>query len=140
MAEKVIIDTSKVEARNIGQEVDAMLSLASGERKGFSRKWYDNNFFDDGSHFRYVSPVTGRIVNEKDTVASPRRAIPKASRQIRGMANLILSQILSPLLSRRELASTVTQIRSHTGWRWRGLRLRLKELGIGLTMNGKIRI
>jgi hypothetical protein len=98
MADKIKFDTSKIETRNIGQEIDAMMSLASGERKRFSRRWYDNNFFDDGYHFRYVSPTTGRIVNEKDTVASPRRAIPKASRQIRGMANLLLSQDFLPVV------------------------------------------
>jgi hypothetical protein len=98
MADKLQFDTSKIETRDIGQEIDSMMALATGERRRFSRKWYDNNFFDDGYHFRYVSPVTGRIVNEKDSVASPKRVIPKASRQIRGMANLVLSQDFVPVI------------------------------------------
>jgi hypothetical protein len=96
--DKIKVDTSKVETRNIASEIDAMQTLSIGERRRYSRKWYDNNFFDDGFHFRYISPTTGRIVSEKESTTSPKRVIPKASRQIRGMANLVLSQDFVPVV------------------------------------------
>src|SRR3990167_3292967 len=77
-----------------------MMTLADNQRKTYSRHWYDNNFFDDGNHFRFVSRTTGRIVDlsERATLFAPQRAIPKASRQVRGMANLILSQDFIPIV------------------------------------------
>lgn len=86
--------TSKIPTSNIGMAVDAMLKSYENQRKGFERRWYDNNFFDDGFHFRYVSRTTNRIVDLSDRQWStmPQRALPKASRQIRGIANL-LSQL-----------------------------------------------
>lgn len=98
MADK--IDTAKVSIDRIANAVDVMQMMASSERRRFSRKWYDNNFFDDGYHFRYVSRTTGRIVDlsERDSMQMPKRVIPKASRQIRGMANLVLSQDFVPII------------------------------------------
>ena len=100
MATKIQADTSKVETKDISAQVDVMLKMAEAERRRFSRKWYDNNFFDDGFHFRYISPTTGRIVDQTDRASlnSPKRAIPKASRQIRGIANLVMSQDYVPLI------------------------------------------
>lgn len=95
-----IEDTSKIPTENIAQEIENMKSLANNQRKPFARTWYDNNFFDDGHHFRFVSRTTGRIVDmsERASLYAPKRAIPKASRQVRGMANLILSQDFVPLV------------------------------------------
>ena len=94
------IDTSRIATPAIAQEIENMKMLANNQRKNFARGWYDNDFFDDGHHFRFISRSTGRIVDtsEKATIYSPRRAIPKASRQIRGMANLLLSQDFQPLV------------------------------------------
>lgn len=69
-------------------------------RKSFERRWYNNNFFDDGYHYRYVSRVTGRVVDltaQQDSFI-PYRAIPKASRQVRGVANLILANQPQPVI------------------------------------------
>jgi len=93
-------DTSSIETRNMGQEIELMVQMAEGSRKNFARHWYDNNFFDEGRHFRFISRTTGRIVDlsDKASLYTPKRAIPKASRQIRGMANLILSQDFIPIV------------------------------------------
>lgn len=75
--------------------------LAEGrKRKPFERRWYNNNFFDDGFHYRFVSRTTGRIVDLSASQDSfiPFRAIPKASRQIRGVANLILANQPQPVI------------------------------------------
>jgi hypothetical protein len=91
-------DTSRIETKSIANEIDVMVKLASSTRKYFARNWYNNNFFDDGYHLRSISRTTGRIVDlsNRATLYSPRRNIPKTSRQIRGMVNLMLSQDYVP--------------------------------------------
>lgn len=75
----------------ISSEVENMVERYSYQRRPFERRWYDNNFFDDGFHFRYLSRTTGKIVdNDGSSGSAPKRAIPKASRQIRGVASLLL--------------------------------------------------
>ena len=88
------IGTNDVETKDIGQVVEELVKSSESSRRGHERRWYDNNFFDDGHHFRYLSRTTNKIVDqsERSTIYSPQRAIPKASRQIRGVANLLLSQ------------------------------------------------
>jgi hypothetical protein len=90
--------TSSVASANIGQAVDEIMTASTSERKGFERRWYDNNFFDDGYHFRYLSRTQNKIVDlsEKQNMWAPIRAIPKASRQIRGVANLLVSRDFVP--------------------------------------------
>jgi hypothetical protein len=93
-------NTSSMATKKIGFEVDKMMKLADGQRKNYERRWYDNNFFDDGHHFRYVSRTTNRIVDLQDrgSTGNPLRAIPKTSRQIRGMANLLMSGNFVPVV------------------------------------------
>lgn len=71
---------------------------AKNRRRIFERRWYDNNFFDDGFHFRYLSRSSNKIVDlsERSTIYTPQRSIPKASRQIRGIMNLLLSSDPTP--------------------------------------------
>lgn len=85
--------TSQVPTEAISSVIENMINVYSSQRKQFERKWYDNNFFDDGYHFRYLSRTTGKIVDQSDIASkiSPTRAIPKASRQIRGVVNLLLA-------------------------------------------------
>lgn len=77
----------------MGQAVETMIQASKFQRKVFERRWYDNNFFDDGYHFRFLSRSTNKIVDlsDRSTVYAPMRAIPKTSQQIRGMANLLIS-------------------------------------------------
>ena len=92
--------TNSLSTDEAAGEVDRFVELVKMNRKGFERRWYDNNFFDDGYHFRYVSRTTGRIVdqNEKNLAFAPNRAIPKASRQIRGIANLLMQLDPNPVI------------------------------------------
>lgn len=101
MADRVPqVDTSRIDTDKMPQMMEDLQRLAEGQRKNRARHWYDNNFFDDGYHFRFISRTTDRIVDltEKASLYAPRRAIPKASRQIRGMANLVLSQDFIPIV------------------------------------------
>lgn len=86
-------ETSKIKTENIGQTIEDMMKSAEHTRRGFERKAYDNNFFDDGYHFRYVSRTQNKIVDltRESELYQGVRAIPKASRQIRGMVNLLVS-------------------------------------------------
>jgi hypothetical protein len=90
--------TSNISSASIGQAVDEIMTSATSQRKSFERRWYDNNFFDDGFHFRYLSRTQNKIVDltERQNMWAPIRAIPKASRQIRGVANLLVSRDFTP--------------------------------------------
>lgn len=81
-----------IPTKQISSVIDNEVERYSIQRRPFERRWYDNNFFDDGFHFRYMSRTTGKIVDDsgKSSNATPKRAIPKASRQIRGVASLLL--------------------------------------------------
>lgn len=85
-----------------------MVSSYAQQRSKFERRWYDNMFFDDGYHFRYVSRSTGRLLDlsNQAVVNSPQRAIPKSSRQLRGIANLIVQPEYHPYIYAESVDST----------------------------------
>ena len=99
--------TDYLNKRQIGQAVDEMMSMVKNQRFPFERRWYDNNFFDDGYHFRYMSRTENKIVDlsRASTIWAPMRSIPKASRQIRGVANLISSQKFVPIVYPEKISS-----------------------------------
>src|SRR3990167_3260541 len=95
---KQLIELSKlVKAKDsieyaTAKSIVEQLEKSDNQRKGFERRWFENNFFDDGYHFRYVSRQTGKIIDQSELSKElPVRSIPKASRQIRGVANLLTS-------------------------------------------------
>lgn len=93
--------TSYIPTQGIAQVVDSMTKSSEMKRKPFERRWYDNNFFDDGFHFRYVSRQTGRVIDlsqGRHAGGLPMRAIPKASRQLRGVVNLLLAADYVPVI------------------------------------------
>jgi len=100
MADNLNFFNGFIPTGGIGQAVDEMVSMAASARRNFEKKWYDNNFFDDGHHFRYTSSSTGKIVDltESQSGSLPIRAIPKASRQIRGVANLLVAPEYTPVV------------------------------------------
>ena len=101
MADKLKdLGTDRITTDQIGQYVDELIRFSSNQRKGFERRWYDNNFFDDGFHYRYLQRSTGKIVDlsDKSSIYNPLRAIPKASRQIRGIANLMVANDPTPVV------------------------------------------
>ena len=101
MADKAFqYSTDRLDKTQIGEAVNDMMQTAKDKRWSFERRWYDNNFFDDGFHFRYLSRTQNKIVDlsQVSTVWAPMRAIPKASRQIRGVANLLASRQFVPIV------------------------------------------
>lgn len=92
--------TAKLKTRDIGQAVEEMVSMFKNQRSSFEKRWYDNNFFDDGYHFRFLSKSTGKIVDlsQKSSIYTPLRVIPKASKQIRGVVNLITQPDFVPVI------------------------------------------
>ena len=92
--------TDSLTAREMGSVVSDMKKRSQDSRARFERRWYDNNFFDDGFHFRFMSRQANKIVDlsDKATIYSPMRALPKASRQIRGIANLLVSSNPTPIV------------------------------------------
>lgn len=97
MAEQM--PTDELTTPQVAQAVDSFVRMCEDQRKPFERRWFNNNFFDDGYHFRFVSRTTGRIIDQENKNSiSPERAIPKASRQIRGVANLLLQPEYIPVI------------------------------------------
>lgn len=98
--------TNAITSVAMGQTIEEILTAASSQRMGFERRWYDNNFFDDGYHFRYLSRTQNKIVDlsERQNIWAPIRAIPKASRQIRGIANLLVSRDFVPVIYPERIA------------------------------------
>lgn len=90
----------RISTNALGMRIDEITTLYATQRHKFERRWYDNNFFDDGFHFRYVSRTTGKILDqsESSSLGMPQRSIPKASRQIRGVANLLLGPEYTPVI------------------------------------------
>lgn len=84
--------TSSAGSDAIGGAIEEMVTSAITRRRSHERRWYDNNFFDDGYHFRTISRKTGQIIDHVNRQAGyVERAIPRASRQIRGVSNLLFS-------------------------------------------------
>lgn len=103
--------TERVASENMGQIINAMVKDYSGKRQQFERRWYDANFFDDGFHFRYVSKVNNRVIDlsERQSNNIPQRALPKASRQIRGIANLLTQINPQPTIYPEKVMQTMYQ-------------------------------
>lgn len=97
--------TSSTDTRNVAKAVDALVRNAQDIKKPFTRRWYDNQWFDDGFHYRFVSRTTGKIVDlaENGNIYNPYRAIPKASKQIRGIINTLLQNQYMPIVYPKRL-------------------------------------
>lgn len=101
----------EIKPTGIVKDIDDMINYSSSARKTFEKRWYDNNFFDDGFHFRYLSKTTGKILDQSQSakLGMPERAIPKASRQIRGIANLLVQPEYRPVVYPDEMQSDPRQ-------------------------------
>lgn len=90
---------STANSNQIGQAVEEQVQQALMRRRNHERRWYDNQFFDDGMHFRLVSKRTGRVIDSVNrSTGYVERAIPRASRQIRGIGNLMFSPEYYPVV------------------------------------------
>lgn len=98
--------TNRIETKDIGQTVSDIVTAAASSRRSFEQRWYNNNFFDDGMHYRYVSKSQNKIIDlaSRETSFMPLRAIPKASRQIRGITNLLVSSDPTPVVYPEKVA------------------------------------
>lgn len=92
---------------NIGQAVEELVTQAVTQRRRHERRWYDNNFFDDGYHFRTISRKTGRVIDTINKATGYiERAIPRASLQIRGVSNLLYSAEPYPVVYPKRVSMT----------------------------------
>lgn len=90
--DKLAKQFGQTDSSHIGQAVEELVNQAIMRRRAHERRWYDNNFFDDGYHFRSISRKTGRVIDHTSRSAGyVERAIPRASRQIRGISNLLFA-------------------------------------------------
>lgn len=113
--DKLTAQFAKTSTASIGKAIEDLVSDAITRRRGHERRWYDNNFFDDGNHFRVISRKTGRVIDHAyQNSGYIERAIPRASRQIRGVANLLFGAEPYPVIYPERL--TVEDFMSSTGF------------------------
>ncbi len=89
---KLTRELSFLKSNNIGKALDDMIEQAIEQRKKHERRWFENNYFDDGYHFKIISKRTGKVIDHVGGTGNyVERAIPRASRQIRGVSNLLFA-------------------------------------------------
>src|ERR1035441_9031321 len=87
------------DSRAIGKLVEDMNFQAIMRRRAWERRWYNTNWFDDGLHFRVMSKRTGQIIDHVQRQSGfIERAIPRASKQIRGIGALLLTPEYYPVV------------------------------------------
>lgn len=92
---------------HIGRAIEELVDGAIMRRRTHERRWYDNNYFDDGFHFRTISRKTGRVIDHTSrSTGYVERAIPRASRQIRGVSNLLFATEPYPVVYPERISSS----------------------------------
>jgi hypothetical protein len=87
------------DSRAVGKMVEDMNFQAIMRRRAWERRWYNTNWFDDGLHFRVMSKRTGQIIDHVQRNSGfIERAIPRASKQIRGIGALLLTPEYYPVV------------------------------------------
>lgn len=85
--------------REVGAWVEGSVFQAIMRRRAWERRWYNNNWFDDGLHFRVMSKRTGQIIDHVQRQSGfVERAIPRASKQIRAIGALLLTPEYYPVV------------------------------------------
>ena len=59
MSDLSYYSTNTVKTEDIGQIVDDIIRIHYDKRRGYERRWYDNNFFDDGPPILFETMVFG---------------------------------------------------------------------------------
>lgn len=86
-------------SKQIGRAIEDMTFLAIMRRRPWERRWYNTNWFDDGLHFRVISKRTGQLIDHVQRYSGfIERAIPRASKQIRGIGSLLLTPNYYPVV------------------------------------------
>lgn len=87
------------DSRSVGKMIEDMNFQAIMRRRAWERRWYNTNWFDDGMHFRVMSKRTGQIIDHVQRYSGfIERAIPRASKQIRGIGSLLLTPNYYPVV------------------------------------------
>lgn len=87
------------DTRSVGRIVEDMNFQAIMRRRSWERRWYNTNWFDDGLHFRVMSKRTGQIIDHVQRYSGfIERAIPRASKQIRGIGSLLMTPNYYPVV------------------------------------------
>lgn len=86
--------------KSLVQQIEEIKSNLEEQRFKWERIWHENSFFDDGYHYHVLSADTRQVVDQSigASIYNPRRSIPKASRQIRGIINLLLANRPIPVV------------------------------------------
>lgn len=87
------------DTRAVGKAIEDMNFQAIMRRRSWERRWYNTQWFDDGLHFRVMSKRTGQIIDHVNRYSGfIERAIPRASKQVRGIGALLLTPDYYPVV------------------------------------------
>ena len=87
------------DSKAIGKFVEDSNFQAIMRRRSWERRWYNTSWFDDGLHFRVMSKRTGQIIDHVQRYSGfIERALPRASKQIRGIGSLLLTPDYYPVV------------------------------------------
>lgn len=96
--------TKSPSTRELGKYIEDSNFFAIMRRRPWERRWYNNNWFDDGYHFRILSKRTGQILDHLNNYGGfIERTIPRASKQIRGIGALLLTPDFYPVVYPRRI-------------------------------------
>ena len=99
--------THSPDTRAIGKFIEDMNYQAIMRRRSWERRWYNTNWFDDGLHFRTMPRNESVIIDHAQRFTGyVERAIPRASKQIRGIGALLLTPDYYPTVYPERISQT----------------------------------
>lgn len=105
LTDKIKHLAAQLDSNRTGVMVEDLVAQALIRRRAHERRWYDNQFFDDGYHFRIISRKTGRVIDTVNrSTGYVERSIPRASKQIRGIVNLLMQPEPYPVVYPQRIA------------------------------------
>lgn len=99
--------THSPDTRAIGKAIEDFNYQAIMRRRSWERRWYNTNWFDDGIHFRTMPRNENVIIDHAQRYTGyVERAIPRASKQIRGIGALLLTPDYYPVVCPERISQT----------------------------------
>ncbi len=99
--------THSPDTRAVGKAIEDLNYQAIMRRRSWERRWYNTNWFDDGMHFRTMPRNQNVIIDHAQRSSGyVERAIPRASKQIRGIGALLLTPDYYPTIYPERISQT----------------------------------
>lgn len=90
-AAKDLLSPKDLETSPLVTKYNELLTSYQSKRSKYTRQWYINDNFFDGNHFVFFRKSTGTIEKVNPPKGGIYRAIPKASKQVESIQNLVIA-------------------------------------------------